>query len=263
VKRGRLAEARAVLRRTETGDIDAEVAEIAASVRAETGHQEAKLFQRRYLVPILLAFTVAMFNQLSGINALMYYAPRIFQLAGAAAGDALLQAVAVGGTNLVFTALALFIIDRFGRRPLLMAGGLGAALTLALTAVGFYQGDRAGHLVLAGLIGFIAFHAIGQGAVIWVFISEIFPNTVREKGGALGSFTHWFMAAAVSWTFPVIAQASGGHAFSFFAAMMLLQFFFAWRIMPETKGVSLEQLQHRLGLDPHPAPVGTPVEIAS
>ena len=263
VKQNRIDEARAILQRTETGDIERELAEIAASVRAEAGHQEAKLFQRRYLVPILLAFTVAMFNQLSGINALMYYAPRIFQLAGAAADDALLQAVAVGGTNLAFTILALFIIDRFGRRPLLMAGGLGAAITLAVTAVGFYRGEDAGQLVLIGLLGFIAFHAIGQGAVIWVFISEIFPNTVREKGGALGSFTHWFMAAAVSWTFPVIAQASGGHAFSFFAAMMLLQFFFAWRIMPETKGVSLEALQHRLGLDPHPTPAATAARVAS
>ena len=246
VKQGRRDEARAVLVMTEEGGVERELEEIAASVRAEVGHQEAKLFQRRYALPIFLAFTVAMFNQLSGINALMYYAPRIFRQAGAAADDALLQSVAVGGTNLLFTALALFIIDRFGRRPLLAAGGLGAAVSLALTAVGFYRGDGGGTLVLVGLLGFIAFHAIGQGAVIWVFISEIFPNTVREKGGALGSFTHWFMAAVVSWTFPVIAQASGGHAFAFFAAMMLLQFLFAWRIMPETKGLSLEELQHKL-----------------
>ena len=113
--------------------------------------------------------------------------------------------------------------------------------------------------MLAGLLGFIAFHAIGQGAVIWVFISEIFPNTVREKGQALGSFTHWFMAAVVSWTFPVLAQASGGHAFAFFAAMMLLQALFAWRIMPETKGLSLEALQHKLHLDAGaPPPVTVP-----
>lgn len=246
VKRGRIAEARAVLETTEEGGVEQELAEIAASVQAEVGHQEARLFQRRYALPIFLAWTVAMLNQLSGINALMYYAPRIFRAAGAAADDALLQSVAVGGTNLLFTALALFIIDRFGRRPLLAVGGLGAAAALALAATGFYRGDPTSHLVLAGLLGFIAFHAIGQGAVIWVFISEIFPNAVREKGQALGSFTHWFMAAVVSWTFPVVAQAFGGHAFAFFAAMMLLQFLFAWRIMPETKGLSLEELQHRL-----------------
>jgi sugar porter (SP) family MFS transporter len=254
VKKGRVAEARQILQRIEEGGVERELEEIAATVTAEVGHHEAKLFQRRYLRPIFLAWTVAMFNQLSGINALMYYAPRIFRAAGAGAGDALLQSVAVGGTNLVFTALALFVIDRFGRRPLLLVGGLGAAVSLALTATGFYRGDPASHLVLVGLLGFIAFHAIGQGAVIWVFISEIFPNAVREKGQALGSFTHWLMAAVVSWTFPVVAQASGGHAFAFFAAMMLLQALFAWRIMPETKGLSLEALQRKLHI-----PVGEPV----
>ena len=248
VKRGRPDEARLILQRIEQGDVERELAEIASSVTAETGHREAELFQRRYALPIFLAWTVAMLNQLSGINALMYYAPRIFRMAGAGADDALLQAVAVGGTNLVFTALALFVIDRFGRRPLLLVGGVGAATSLALTAAGFYRGDATGHLVLVGLLGFIAFHAIGQGAVIWVFISEIFPNTVREKGQALGSFTHWFMAAVVSWTFPVVAQASGGHSFAFFAAMMVLQALFAWRIMPETKGLSLEELQRKLRL---------------
>jgi sugar porter (SP) family MFS transporter len=259
VKQGHIDAARRVLQRTEPDAVEQELGEIAASVTVEVGHHEAKLFQRRYAWPIFLAWTVAMFNQLSGINALMYYAPRIFRAAGAGASDALLQSIAVGGTNLVFTVLALFIIDRFGRRPLLLAGGLGAAASLALTAAGFYRGDPTSHLVLAGLLGFIAFHAIGQGAVIWVFISEIFPNTVREKGQALGSFTHWFMAAVVSWTFPVLAQASGGHAFAFFAAMMLLQAVFAWRIMPETKGLSLEALQHKLHTDAGaPAPVTAP-----
>ncbi|GAC1683524.1 MAG: sugar porter family MFS transporter [Gemmatimonadaceae bacterium] len=246
VKKQRLSEARVVLETIEEGDVDRALDEIVGSVTVEVGHREATLFQRRYARPIFLAWTVAMLNQLSGINALMYYAPRIFRSAGAAAGDALLQSVAIGGTNLLFTALALFIIDRFGRRPLLLVGGVGAAISLSLTAVGFYRGDPTSHLVLAGLLGFIAFHAVGQGAVIWVFISEIFPNTVREKGQALGSFTHWFMAAVVSWAFPVVAQASGGMAFAFFAGMMLLQALFAWRVMPETKGLSLEELQARL-----------------
>jgi len=248
VKQGRRSEARAVLERVGEDDVDRELGEIVASLTAEAGEQQGALFQRRYAFPIFLAWAVAMFNQLSGINALLYYAPRVFQQAGAAADDALLQAVAIGGTNLIFTILAFFVIDRFGRRPLLLVGGLGAAASLALTAVGFSRGDSAGHLVLAGLLGFIAFHAIGQGAVIWVFISEIFPNRVRAKGQALGSFTHWFMAAAVSWTFPVVAQASGVYAFAFFSAMMALQVLFAWKVMPETKGLSLERLEYELGL---------------
>jgi MFS transporter, SP family, xylose:H+ symportor len=247
VKQGRPVEARAVLERV-SEDVEVEMAEIVASLRSDEGRAREALFQSRYSYPIMLAFVVAMFNQLSGINALLYYAPRIFQMAGAAAGDALLQSVAIGGTNLLFTVAALFAIDRFGRRPLLLVGGLGASACLAATAYAFYTGDFSGNLVLGGLIGFIVFHALGQGAVIWVFISEIFPNRVRAKGQSLGSFTHWFMAAAISWTFPVFAQASGGHAFAFFSAMMLLQALFAWKIMPETKGLSLEELEVKLGM---------------
>jgi MFS transporter, SP family, xylose:H+ symportor len=248
VKQGRTGEARGVLQRVSGRNVETELAEIVASLRADQGRTSEALFQRRYSFPILLAFAVAMFNQLSGINALLYYAPRIFQMAGAAANDALLQSVAIGVTNLAFTILALFAIDRFGRRPLLLVGGVGAAVCLAVTASAFYTGDFSGNLVLAGLLGFIVFHAIGQGAVIWVFISEIFPNRVRGKGQSLGSFTHWFMAAAISWTFPVFAQASGGHAFTFFAAMMLLQAVFAWKFMPETKDLSLEELEVKLGI---------------
>jgi len=246
VKRGRNEDARAVLAQVSEGDVQQELQEIVASLRAEEGEKVHALFQQRYAFPIFLAFAVAMFNQLSGINALMYYAPRIFQMAGAGVEDALLQAVAVGGINLLFTIVALFVIDRFGRRPLLMIGGAGAAASLALVAFAFYTGSFSGNLVLLGLLGFIASHAIGQGAVIWVFISEVFPNRVRAKGQALGSFTHWFMAAAVSWTFPVIAEVSGGHAFAFFSAMMLLQVLFAWKIMPETRGATLEELGARL-----------------
>lgn len=255
-KQGRTDEARRVLARVGEGgtagadaELDAITASLAEGRASSSAATQGKLFQRRYARPIGLAVAIAVFNQLSGINAILYYAPRVFRQAGSGADAALLESVAVGGTNLVFTVVALFIIDRFGRRPLLAAGGLGAAASLGLTALGFYRGGASGGLVLAGLLGFIAFHAIGQGAVIWVFISEIFPNTVREKGQALGSFTHWVMAALVSFTFPVVAQASGGHAFAFFAAMMFLQFLFAWRLMPETKGLSLEALQTTLGMD--------------
>jgi len=259
-KQGRIEEARRVLARVGEGGTagaDAELASITDSLdegRAQAhaaggAHVHAQLFQRRYSRPISLAITIAVFNQLSGINAILYYAPRVFQQAGSGKDSALLQSVAVGGTNLVFTVVALFIIDRFGRRPLLAAGGLGAAVALGLTALGFSShGGASAGLVLVGLLGFIACHAIGQGAVIWVFISEIFPNAVREKGQALGSFTHWVMAALVSWIFPVVAQSSGVRVFAFFAVMMFLQFLFALRLMPETKGFSLEALQAQLGM---------------
>ena len=248
VKQGRIDEARTVLGELGHEHVEDELGEIVASLERDIGRGAEPLFQKAYAFPIFLAWAVAMFNQLSGINALMYYAPSIFQQAGAAADDALLQAVAVGGTNLVFTALALLAIDRFGRRPLLIVGSLGTAACLALVAYGFSSEATQGGLVLIGLLGFIAFFAMSQGAVIWVFISEIFPNRVRSKGQALGSFTHWFMAAVVSWTFPVIADLSGAFAFSFFSAMMLLQFFFAWKVMPETKGFSLEELEVKLGI---------------
>ena len=262
-KQGRIEEARRVLARVGEGGAagaDAELGAITASLdegrahaqAAGGAHVHARLFQRRYARPIGLAITIAVLNQLSGINAILYYAPRVFQQAGSGKDAALLQSVAVGGTNLVFTIVALFIIDRLGRRPLLAAGGLGAAVSLGLTALGFARAGASGTtspgLVLAGIVGFIACHAIGQGAVIWVFISEIFPNAVRESGQALGSFTHWAMAAIVSFIFPIVAQTSGVYAFAFFAVMMFLQFLFAWRIMPETKGFTLEALQAKLGM---------------
>ena len=259
VKRGRADDARRVLARigeggavgaeSELAAITASLVEVDAAGHAGAhAHLHSRLFQRRYARPIGLAVTIAVLNQVSGINAILYYAPRVFQQAGSGAEAALLESVAVGGTNLVFTIVALFIIDRFGRRPVLAAGGIGAALSLGITALGLSRGGSGG-LVLAGILGFIACHAIGQGAVIWVFISEIFPNAVREKGQALGSFTHWVMAAAVSWIFPVVAEASGVYVFAFFAAMMFVQFLFAVRLMPETKGLSLEALQQALGMD--------------
>ncbi len=248
VKRGRVDEARSVLALVGEADVETEIREIVASLRSAAHAEESKLFQRGLAFPIFLAWSVAMFNQLSGINALMYYAPRIFVQAGAEEGAAFLQAVAVGGTNLIFTIFAMFLIDRLGRRPLLLIGSLGTAACLALVAIGFSMPETSGALVLAGLLGFIAFFAMSQGAVIWVFISEVFPNRVRSKGQALGSFTHWFMAAAVSWTFPVMASASGAFAFAFFSAMMVLQFFFAWKIMPETMGLTLEELEVKLGI---------------
>ena len=144
--------------------------------------------------------------------------------------------------------VAMTVIDRFGRRILLLIGAVGLAACLSLTAWAFYRGSG-GTIVLISLIGYIAFFAFSQGSVIWVYISEIFPNRVRARGQALGSFTHWFWAAVVSWSFPIIAEASGASAFAFFAAMMVLQFVLVWRFLPETKGVSLEQIQRTLGID--------------
>ena len=253
VKAGRVDEARAVLARLGEERVEEEVKDIIASLETGSGLDRDRLFGRRYRFPVMCAVLIAMFNQLSGINALMYYAPKIFMMAGAGKGDALLQSVAVGGTNLVFTMLAMSVIDRFGRKKLMLAGSIGYIASLAAVAASFYAygtdfTPAGGLVVLAGLLVFIASHAFGQGAVIWVFISEIFPNRVRAKGQALGSFTHWFMAAAVSWTFPVIAHVSGGHAFALFALMMVLQLLFVVFIMPETKGIPLEEIEKKLGI---------------
>jgi len=253
--RRREDEARSVLARlgTPAGSIDAEIAAIQASLDLEHHRLEEALFQAAYRRPILLAIAIAAFNQLSGINALMYYAPAIFRMAGAGPGSALLQTVIVGGTNLLFTMAAMAVIDIVGRRKLMLVGSIGYIVSLTATAWAFYRYgtdfDATGSLVvLFSLLVFIASHAFGQGAVIWVFISEIFPNRVRARGQALGSFTHWLMAAAISWTFPMIAEASGGHAFAFYAATMVLQLVWVLRVMPETKGVPLEEIQKTLGI---------------
>lgn len=209
-----------------------------------------KLFVPKYSKPILYAVLLAMFNQLSGINAILYYAPRIFEMAGFDRAQAYLQPVYIGGANLLFTLLALTVIDKFGRKKLLLTGSVGMIAFLALTAYSFGSGEGSS-MVLFYLIGFIAFFAFSQGAVIWVFISEIFPNAVRSKGGALGSFTHWIMAAIISWVYPVIVEEipnGGVYSFVFFSFMMLFSFFFIWRVMPETKGRSLEEIQKELGI---------------
>ena len=190
-----------------------------------------------------------MFNQLSGINAIIYYAPRIFEMAGFDKAHAYLQPVYIGAANLLFTLLAMSFIDRFGRKKLLLIGSVGMIVFLALTAMAFNGGANSS--VMIYLIGFIAFFAFSQGAVIWVFISEIFPNSVRSQGGSLGSFTHWIMAALISWTFPVIVEGSakgGFYSFIFYSVMMFLHLVFVWKFLPETKGRSLETIQKELGI---------------
>jgi sugar porter (SP) family MFS transporter len=209
------------------------------------------LFNGKFGKPIFYAVLLAMFNQLSGINAIIYYAPRIFEMAGFNKADAFQQSVYIGLANFLFTLLAMSVIDKFGRKTLLLIGTSGMIVFLALTAMAFNNPGNVGSHVIIYLIGFIAFFAFSQGAVIWVFISEIFPNSVRSQGGSLGSFTHWIMAAIISWTFPMIVEGSekgGFYSFVFYCAMMIAAFLFIWRVMPETKGRTLEQIQKNLGI---------------
>ncbi len=201
---------------------------------------KARLFSAKYKTPVTLAILFAVFNQVSGINAIIYYSPRIFEMTGLGAKAAFLSSAGIGLVNFAFTLLAINFIDRFGRRTLMAIGSVGVIITLGLVARAFFIQDFTGVPVF--LFVYIAFFAFSQGAVIWVFISEIFPNEVRANGQALGSFTHWFMAAIIAFSFPIISEyLGGGITFSFFAVMMVLQLIFVWRIMPETKGTSLER----------------------
>ena len=195
----------------------------------------------------VLAVAFAVFNQVSGINAIIYYAPRIFEMTGLGKQSALLSSVGIGLVNFIFTLLALNFIDRLGRRTLMLIGSLGLIATLGLVSRAFYLNDFSGLAVTVFLLVYIAFFAFSQGAVIWVFISEIFPNTVRAKGQTLGSMTHWVMAAVIAFIFPMLTEnLGGGNTFLFFCVMMVLQFIFVWKVMPETKGKSLEQLEGSL-----------------
>ena len=258
---GREPLAAPILTRLGETNIAAAVGAIRESVKE---HQE-KLFQRRYSKPIVCAILLAMFNQLAGINAILYYAPRIFQMAGYDKSQSFSQSIYIGVANLLATLLAMTVIDKFGRKTLLIIGSIGMIVFLSLAAGSFQELPSASsHLItpaanshlLLYLIGFIVFFAFSQGAVIWVFISEIFPNSVRSQGGSLGSTTHWVMAAIITTIVPSILDKANGEmnvpgarwSFAFFAAMMLLQLLFVWRVMPETKGKSLEQIQKDLGI---------------
>lgn len=205
-----------------------------------------KFLSGTYRFPIMLAFLVAFFNQLSGVNFVLYYAPRIFEQAGIAAGDVLGASVPIGIVNLVFTLLGMYLIDRVGRKQLMYYGSFGYIASLAGVSWAFFTGAE-GVVVVAFVCAFIAAHAVGQGAVIWVFISEIFPNAVRDYGMALGAGTHWVCAALITLVTPsVLATFSGGTIFAFYAGMMVLQLLFVWKIMPETKNKSLEELEREL-----------------
>jgi len=256
-------EARGILNRvgTDHGSIDEEIKEIKASLDMEHHSLKEPFFRKKYAKPIMLAVIIAAFNQLSGINAVLYYAPRIFKMAGFAEG--LLTSTVVGFSMLIFTMLALVVIDRFGRRKLMIVGSIGYIISLGAIAWAFYSfgadfnafvekgtpvAGIGSQVVLWGLIAFVAAHGFGQGAVIWVFISEIFPNRIRARGQALGSFTHWFMAAVISWSFPMFAEINVGHIFVFYFVCMVLQLLWSVFIMPETKNISLEEMEKKLGI---------------
>ena len=244
VKQGRTQEAGDVFRLTGEENADQELKEIVESIDAEHVTSDA-LFTAKYRVPIFLAVTIGMFNQLSGINAILYYLNSIFAFAGFSKVSGDLQSVAVGATNLLFTMIAMAVIDKVGRKTMLLVGSVGTALCLAGVA-GIFLTNRHQDLLVWMLIGFIAFFAFSQGAVIWVYLSEVFPNRVRAKGQSLGSFSHWIMNALISWTFPLMAATSGGYPFAFFSAMMVVQFFVVLAFYPETKGISLEEMQKKL-----------------
>ncbi|MBI4873805.1 MAG: sugar porter family MFS transporter [Acidobacteria bacterium] len=248
VKQGRVDEARDVLRLTGEPRYEEELREIVKSVDLEHGHGVEPLFRRKYRLPIFLAVSLGMFNQLSGINAILYYLNDIFELAGFSKVSGDLQTVAIGATNLLATIVAMSVIDKLGRKTLLLVGSVGTAACLAGVAAIFFSGAHQNLLVWL-LVGFIAFFAFSQGAVIWVYLSEVFPTRVRAKGQSLGSLTHWLMNALISGTFPVLAANSGGSPFVFFSAMMVVQFFVVLYLYPETKGVTLEQMQKQMGIE--------------
>jgi sugar porter (SP) family MFS transporter len=247
------ATAKQVMSRLGVADVDAETASVVESYKHETAHAStATIFNTKYRRIMWLAFLVAFFNQVSGINFILYYAPEILERAGLASKDSLLNSIALGGTNLAFTFVGLYLIDRLGRRTLLVIGSIGYILSLAMVAWAFYA-QSGPYFLMTFLLLFIAAHAIGQGAVIWVFISEIFPNKVRAAGQSFGASVHWVFAALITLLTPVFLDAESGifkdnpwPIFAFFAFMMLLQLVWVLTKVPETKGVSLENLEKRL-----------------
>ena len=247
VKKSRLGEARQTLEAIGEENIDAELSDIVASVDVEHGHGQESLFQAKYGLPIFLAVSIGMFNQLSGINAILYYLNDIFAKAGFSNVSGDKQAVLIGFTNLCFTMLAMSIIDKVGRKTLLLIGSVGCAASLAGAAAIFLSNSHENLLVWM-LIAFIASFSFSQGAVIWVYLSEVFPTRVRAQGQSLGSFTHWAMNAIISLTFPIVAAKSRGLPFVVFSIMMVLQFVVVLTVYPETKGVTLEGMQKKLGI---------------
>ena len=250
LKKGKLDEAIAILKIVIPESYQAEVEEIKNNKRQQNaaGHG-SQLLSHKYRFPVFLAVAFAIFNQVSGINAIIYYAPRIFEMTGMGRNSSLLSTVGIGIVNFIFTLVAINFIDKIGRKTLMLIGSIGLVLTLGLVSQAFYSQNFSGWSVTIYLLVYIAFFAFSQGAVIWVFIAEIFPNQVRAKGQTLGSCTHWVMAALIAFSFPMLAERlGGGNTFLFFSIMMVLQLIFVWKVMPETKGKSLEQIERSLVL---------------
>jgi sugar porter (SP) family MFS transporter len=244
---GRRTEAVEIFSRINPDLSDADLQALADSIEQSVGDRKtaSRFFTMRLKTPILLALLIAFFNQLSGINAILYFAPRIFEWTGLAQQAALLQSVGIGITNLIFTYVGLYLIDKLGRRTLLVIGSIGYILSLGLCSWAFASENYG--IVPFCIFAFIAAHAIGQGTVIWVFISEIFPNRNRAAGQSLGSFTHWFFAASLTLVFPKMAEAlQPTMIFGFFCFMMMLQLVWVYVMVPETKGVSLEEIEKKL-----------------
>ncbi|WP_423147074.1 sugar porter family MFS transporter [Rubrolithibacter danxiaensis] len=243
--KGRTTEALGILTRINSLNAEQELTAIQQSHQSMHQNKVSEtLLSKKYKLPVTLAVLFAVFNQVSGINAIIYYSPRIFEMAGLGAHTSLLSTVGIGLVNFTFTLIAIGFIDKIGRRTLMFIGTFGLIFSLAMVSKTFFSGDFSGYAITVYLMLFIAFFAFSQGAVIWVFISEIFPNEVRAKGQTLGSFTHWIMAAAIAFSFPYFSEKlGGGYTFLFFTVMMILQLIFVWRLMPETKGKSLEQIE--------------------
>jgi len=230
------------------------LSEIKLSLVEKVNTQKERLFSGKYNKPLLLAFLLAFFNQLSGINFVLYYAPEILERAGLATGESLFSSISIGVINLIFTFVGISLIDKLGRKQLMYMGSLGYIISLAMVGWCFYSGASS-VLLLIFILVFIASHAIGQGAVIWVFISEIFPNKVRAYGQSWGTGTHWVFAALITLLTPTFLDSEIGifkdnpwPIFIFFSAMMVLQLLWVAFMMPETKGISLEDLAKKLGL---------------
>lgn len=256
ISKGRADEARVVLEKcgTDRGNIEHEINEIQQSLSLDKHILKEPFFTKKYRVPIMLAIMIALFNQFSGINAVLYYAPHIFKMAGFEKSAALLNSMGIGGVIFIFTIAAMAVIDKMGRKKIMIIGSIGYIISLGTIAWAFFTyGTEFTHagsrVVLVSVFIFTASHAFGQGSVIWVYLSEIFPNRVRARGQSLGSTTHWIAAALISWTFPLIAEVSGGYTFAFYAVCMVAQLIWVIFAMRETKGISLEEIQKQLGIE--------------
>lgn len=249
IKHNRINDARNVLTLCGRTNIEKEMNDVLESLKNISSSSTDRLFSKKYSRPILYAILMGAFNQLAGTNAINYYATRIFEMTGMNTNISYLLPILIGLTKVIVLIIAMSFIDRFGRRSLMILGSIGLMIFMSLIAWTFYGKHFDGPGIVYFLLGYMFFFGLSDGIVIWVFISEIFPNSIRSKGQSLGSFTHWFFAVMISWTFPVAINSPAigpGNVFMFFAVMMFLQLLFSWKLMPETKGKTLEQIQKDL-----------------